>query len=490
MMKKIMIIIAVLLLVSLNVFADDVTIDSSGNVKTGQSSGIGGGNLDVTGSSGEHAVRGVTSGTGAVGVYGVNPDVSGYGGYFQGNTRVTGDLTVDGNVIGPSIGDITGVTAGTGLSGGGTSGTVTLDANTTYLQRRVTGACAPGSSISKVYEDGTVVCETDDVGITSESDPKVGGITLNYIPKWNGSTLVTGAIYDNGNVGIGTTAPGSKLHISGGSWDLTNTEGDFKIGDASYRLKIGIANGGGGAGDVRIRSHGGTNRMILGGGTNDVLTVTSSNVGIGTITPSSTLTVAGTIQSTSGGIKFPDGTVQTKACNAAGQQCQQGRFVTGFDQNGNIICSFGIGDTGPAGGIVFYVTDHGLHGLEAAPADQSSGAPWGCLGTLLNGAGGTAVGTGAQNTADIVAGCSESGIAARIANDYSLNGYDDWFLPSAGELDLLYQQRAVVGGFVNVGYWSSLQDGTLYATIKDFSNNYWSFANKDSFFRVRAVRAF
>jgi hypothetical protein len=36
-------------------------------------------------------------------------------------------------------------------------------------------------------------------------------------------------------------------------------------------------------------------------------------VGIGTPTPTSPLTVAGTIQSTTGGFKFPDGTVQTKA---------------------------------------------------------------------------------------------------------------------------------------------------------------------------------
>jgi hypothetical protein len=34
-------------------------------------------------------------------------------------------------------------------------------------------------------------------------------------------------------------------------------------------------------------------------------------------------------------------------------------------------CGFLIGDTGPAGSIVFYLTDAtGLHGLEAAPVDQ------------------------------------------------------------------------------------------------------------------------
>jgi hypothetical protein len=59
-------------------------------------------------------------------------------------------------------GDITGVTAGTGLTGGGTSGTVTVSADTTYLQRRVSSSCTAGSSIRAIAADGTVTCETDD----------------------------------------------------------------------------------------------------------------------------------------------------------------------------------------------------------------------------------------------------------------------------------------------------------------------------------------
>lgn len=126
-----------------------------------------------------------------------------------------------------------------------------------------------------------------------------------------------------------------------------------------------------------------------------------------------------------------------------------------------------IGDKGPAGGIVFYITDGGNHGLEAAHEDQGM-APWGCYGTrMLVGAYAPAVGQGAQNTATIIAGCSQVGIAARIASDYSYSGYDDWFLPSRDELNLLHQQRFVLG-ITGLEYWSSTEapyDYTWTTTI-------------------------
>jgi hypothetical protein len=156
------------------------------------------------------------------------------------------------------------------------------------------------------------------------------------------------------------------------------------------------------------------------------------------------------------------------------------------------VVTYAIGDDGPAGGIVFYITDGGLHGLEAARKDRSLGAPWCTAATYISGTG-TIIGTGAFNTALISARCSEAGSAPTLADAYALNGYNDWFLPSLAELKELYGQRGVVGGFVSTYYWSSSQDGSL-AWYVPFNAGRYNGAQlsylKDWSIGVRAVRAF
>jgi hypothetical protein len=147
---------------------------------------------------------------------------------------------------------------------------------------------------------------------------------------------------------------------------------------------------------------------------------------------------------------------------------------------------YAIGDAGPAGGIVFYITDGGLHGLEAAAVDQAT-TQWGCYGEEISGANGTVVGTGEQNTADIIAGCNET-TAASVAAAYG----PGWYLPSKVELNLLYAQKVVgnVGGFASYSYWSSSQYDSNDAWYQYFDDGYQSLKFKYSTLRVRAVRAF
>ncbi len=56
------------------------------------------------------------------------------------------------------------VLAGTGMSASSSSSGVTLAADTTYLQRRVSGSCGAGTAISSINSDGTVSCNNTGTG--------------------------------------------------------------------------------------------------------------------------------------------------------------------------------------------------------------------------------------------------------------------------------------------------------------------------------------
>jgi DUF1680 family protein len=161
---------------------------------------------------------------------------------------------------------------------------------------------------------------------------------------------------------------------------------------------------------------------------------------------------------------------------------------------------FVVGDVGPAGGFIFYenpnYTRDGWRYLEAAPFDQSAGAPWGCFRRAVAGAGETAIGAGKQNTAAILASCSDPSSAAALCANLSLNGVRGWFLPSRDELALLYRnlKASGLGNFAeertdNVSYWTASQATADMAHHIDFADaGRQHYDDKDFPRRVRAIR--
>ncbi|MFY7908334.1 MAG: hypothetical protein ACOVO2_02220 [Emticicia sp.] len=147
------------------------------------------------------------------------------------------------------------------------------------------------------------------------------GTDITFSTTKLGTTLVSEKmrITGDGNVGIGTTSPLTTLNVAGGNWDLATSNGDFAIGNSTYKLKFGIATGGGGAGDARIYTTGGTHRTIFGSNATDIMTVSETGVGIGTITPSTGLQVAGTSSNqTEININAPNSAISTLSFSRAG----------------------------------------------------------------------------------------------------------------------------------------------------------------------------
>jgi hypothetical protein len=168
-----------------------------------------------------------------------------------------------------------------------------------------------------------------------------------------------------------------------------------------------------------------------------------------------------------------------------------------------------VGDTGPGGGIVFYVapsvfTETGTacatacKYLEAAPisginAWTDARYPWnpGMVASLV-GASGQAIGTGFDNTKKLTEYYGSQGAyGAQASRDYrGPNNLSDWFLPSMDELgQMIANSTALQMAGYSEQYLSSSEVVFNFMIVWSVGGQYES-ANKENGAYVRPIRAF
>ena len=196
-----------------------------------------------------------------------------------------GLLTFGAGQTFPGTGTITGVTAGAGLTGGGTSGTVGVG---------LTSACASGQVLQ--WNGSTWACSTAAVGTITEV---TAGVGLSGGGSGGNLTLA--------NTGVLAVSAGAGVTSTGGNAPAISLNTAFT--DGRY-LQLA---GGTLSGPLSLPANGLTaagNQLVLSGG----------NVGVGTATPGAPLEVAGNVKisGAGSGLTFPDGTTQTTAGDPAG----------------------------------------------------------------------------------------------------------------------------------------------------------------------------
>jgi len=174
-------------------------------------------------------------------------------------------------------------------------------------------------------------------------------------------------------------------------------------------------------------------------------------------------------------------------------------------RNDNQRNLYNIGDFA-FGGIVFYVDESGEHGLVCAKNDQSNGAKWGERRKVRKN---ERLSEEMFSTVTIFNGKSKK--SAKSGNDYASRickrlkikeggvTYNDWYLPSKDELNLMYLNKdkinnaAIANGgksFEKTYYWSATEYDYTSAWVQYFENGKQAQHYKNYKNNVRAIRAF
>jgi len=162
-------------------------------------------------------------------------------------------------------------------------------------------------------------------------------------------------------------------------------------------------------------------------------------------------------------------------------------------------CDLAIGDS-HEGGIIYYLDASGCHGLTAKATDEPGTYQWSTdsdnyFNTFAFANG---IFTGAYNTTKANS-YVDPAPAANVCEVLADGGYDDWYLPSIYELNLMHLHIGLgnllglgnIGGFQAEAYWSSTErDISTVYNSHFFFNDWRGWDDKDNSFLVRAIRAF